>query len=1726
MADLDIVGGAAVDVVPIVPNFHRKLRQAVLPIADEVGAEAGRRMGERMGDTLRASLAGQGQRIGNDLGDAIGDAMARRIVTAIPNAINQGGRTARVAATRQGADTGGAFARSLRTKLEAAFRAMPRLDVRLGDTGVDAELSRIRAKLEALSNKRIGIDVSAEAAAAEVERLEEQLRELGAQHPNVAVRADTATARAALAQFRAEIDAVGDRRTVRLEVDGSFGARMRTVIEAAQASIPEINVDADTSPARAEVQELRAQLAALADQRIGIDVDSREALAQINRIQERLAILSIQRNDIDVRVDAGRAAAQLAALQAMADDTKIFRIKALADTSQATSALMHLGIQMAVLTAIPLGPVLAAGVGSILAMVTAAGAGVGALGIAAVGAIKGVTKALQAKTAADEDAAKAAARSERAGVQSAQRALQMAGAQQALSAAHRTAARQIAQANRQVEDAERAVAQVAQRAAEQRRQAAEAVERAEESLVDAKRAARGAEEDLTRARADAARQLLELNDRLAQGALDQRDATLRVREAQERLAEVTKKGSKASELDRERALLDLDRAKQAAKEQAQDYAELQKSAAAQRKAGVAGSEQVKTASERLADAQREVVDRTEAVADAQRDAARVQAKAAQDMVDAQRRVADAVQAVADAQVSAADSVASAERGVAAARMSGAAASATAVTKADQYRDALAKLTPAQRELFNSIAGPRGLTEAFSDWQKSLQPHTLPIFTRGVHAAKRALPGLTPLVVSSSSAIQTLMDKASAQLKNPFWVDFKKGLRESAEPAVVGFGVSFGNVIKGMAGVINAFFPHMDGIVARSDRITARFAKWGTSLKGSPQFERFLEYVKDTSPGLAAFIGDIFRAVFDVTKALAPLSKTLFSVLTPVFEAVSWLSKNFPGLIQLLWGMYFATKAIALGMAAFGAAMALYEIAVAGAILVTSGWAAAINATGIVPVIRAIVLIVALLVAGLVYAYKNWGWFRTAVDTTVAAIGKGMSWLWATILKPVLLAIWKGLKAAGDIALWLWDAAIRPAFNFIGMAAKFLVTALITLLLLPAYLAFKLLGAIALWLWEKAIGPAFRFIGNVALWLWNVVLKPVFKFMGDAAIWLYDKAIKPAFTEAKKKFDVLGAAAKWLWDKVLRPVFGFIGDKAGWLYDKAIKPAFDQIRAAVGLVSKSFESGKNAIGKAWNEVERIAKKPVRFIIDHVYNQGIVPLWNKVAEITGADTLKTMKLKGWARGGILPGQSSWRDGDDQLVPMRRGEGVYVSEAMRNPYERARLHAVNRAAMRGESLSPFQGYAGGGIVGWFEDKAKAVGNWAAGKAEAVGNFVSGAADVLDPGAVFDAAKVYVKSQLKPLMTNKWARSVGEIPGRTLTDLKAKALDFFGFGGGAGGGAWINPVAAPYGTPYGKAGKMWASGRHTGLDFPAATGTPIKAVADGRVAYTRSSGPYGIHALINHGKGLASLYAHMSATVTEAGKAVQQGQQIGRVGATGNVTGPHLHLEARRNGNPVDPMTYLSAGGGSGGKGVERWRGTVRQALSMTGNPSSYADLTLRRMNQESGGNPKAVNLWDINAKKGTPSVGLMQVIKPTFEAHAGRLKKLGPFLHGVSTNPLANIFASMNYAMSRYGSLPLAYNRPGGYAGGGFPQVGELSWVGEHGPELVRWLHPAQVYSHTDSMAMTREAGRLSDVDGRGTTTLTADVHVYVGDREITDIVDTRIELHDTAAASAIETGRVFL
>ncbi len=98
-----------------------------------------------------------------------------------------------------------------------------------------------------------------------------------------------------------------------------------------------------------------------------------------------------------------------------------------------------------------------------------------------------------------------------------------------------------------------------------------------------------------------------------------------------------------------------------------------------------------------------------------------------------------------------------------------------------------------------------------------------------------------------------------------------------------------------------------------------------------------------------------------------------------------------------------------------------------------------------------------------------------------------------------------------------------------------------------------------------------------------------------------------------------------------------------------------------------------------------------------------------------------------------------------------------------------------------------------------------------------------------------------------------------------------------------------------------------HAGIDFPASTGSPIYATADGKVITAGWVSGYGNTVIIDHGGGVTSLYAHNTSLNVSVGQTVKRGARVASAGSTGNSTGPHCHFEIRLNGSPVDPMNYL---------------------------------------------------------------------------------------------------------------------------------------------------------------------------------------------------------------------------
>jgi len=104
-----------------------------------------------------------------------------------------------------------------------------------------------------------------------------------------------------------------------------------------------------------------------------------------------------------------------------------------------------------------------------------------------------------------------------------------------------------------------------------------------------------------------------------------------------------------------------------------------------------------------------------------------------------------------------------------------------------------------------------------------------------------------------------------------------------------------------------------------------------------------------------------------------------------------------------------------------------------------------------------------------------------------------------------------------------------------------------------------------------------------------------------------------------------------------------------------------------------------------------------------------------------------------------------------------------------------------------------------------------------------------------------------------------------------------------------------------------------HLGIDIVAKEGAPVFATADGRVMFSGKRRGYGKVVVVDHGFGFQTVYAHNSRLSVYSGALVKRGQVIARVGSTGHTTGPHLHYEIRKNGEPIDPRFYLKPRRGS---------------------------------------------------------------------------------------------------------------------------------------------------------------------------------------------------------------------
>lgn len=595
--------------------------------------------------------------------------------------------------------------------------------------------------------------------------------------------------------------------------------------------------------------------------------------------------------------------------------------------------------------------------------------------------------------------------------------------------------------------------------------------------------------------------------------------------------------------------------------------------------------------------------------------------------------------------------------------------------------------------------------------------------------------------------------------------------------------------------------------------------------------------------------------------------------------------------------------------------------------------------------------------------------------------------------------------------------------------------------------YRMLWGVLQWLWEK-IKEWASWIGNKFIEMKNSVVNTV-KNMWNSVKNFFSNGVGDTWNKVVGWVKNIFNKATELKNKV-SDVIGNLWNGIKDTFRRGIDTVFNWFSELPTKMKNAIIGGKNAIVDAFKSIFNAALKAIGKPVNAIIHGAS---W--VLEKLGADKLEEWKVpqyaKGTPNGGHPGGPMMVNDGrgaEAVITPngqafIPRGRNVVLNA----PKGTHVLTAEETAYMTGNKAPRYRYAKGTGFFGnlWNNVKGFAgdVGNKLKDVVGDVWDFVT------DPGAL--ARKVLNGlGVLEGLV--KYPLDVGKgILSKATEALTNKITELFSSGsldtsmGMQGVYKYLADVAVAVMKKFPgfqvtsgyREGDPYSHGKHNAIDIA------LPGVVNGSPRYTEAAN-YAFEKFAN-----------------KIGYVITNGKVRDRSGQSG--TGIHNdwrpwpdgdHYDHVHLNGVKDPQNTQISGDSVGGSGVERWRNVAIRALKMTGQYSTAnLNALLNQMRTESNGNPNAVNNWDINAKNGTPSKGLLQVIDPTFRQYA---------MPGFNSNifdPLSNILASIRYALSRYGSLTNAY-RGVGYANGGIVNQHQIAEIAEENkPEIIIPLDKAK-------------------------------------------------------------------
>jgi tape measure domain-containing protein len=856
------------------------------------------------------------------------------------------------------------------------------------------------------------------------------------------------------------------------------------------------------------------------------------------------------------------------------------------------------------------------------------------------------------------------------------------------------------------------------------------------------------------------------------------------------------------------------------------------------------------------------------------------------------------------------------------------------------------------------------------------------------------------------------------------------------------------------------------------------------------------------PVIAVLISGIAPLVAAWNWARSVMSAAWSAIVAGVGWVVGFVRANWPLLLGVITGpigmavvliIRYWTQIQAVFAAAWGFIRSVTAAAlgwITSAMAATWNWARSATAA-VWNAIRSLVVgtwnaIRGALAAGLT-------WFRSALAGTWNWARSATAAVWGAI-RSIVVGMWNAIRGALAAGFGWFRSALAGTWNW-ARSATAAVWSGIRGIITGTWNAIRGFLAAGFGWFRSALAGTWNWARSATASIWNgiralitAVWNAVKSVTGAALGWLRS-ALAGTWNWAR-------SATASIWNGIRAVIAGAwngiksaTGAALGWLRS-TMASVWGQIRSAA---VNAWNGIVNGIRGAWDRIKNVIAGPARWVVSNVVNKlinGINTLITKIG------IPKISPIAGFAEGGRVPG--GYGGGDRQLILAEPGEWVLTKQQARG---------IGYRTLRGLPRYQHGGEVGGVPQARFPglDTIKSFGG-AFARITHMDDLAKAGAELFDEfsGMLTFAASEAFRVLTTPLKkaVEPWVKDPQVFPkqwlGKTVVNIIDKAIEFiasksmgecdaggivahalqfegkpYRWGGGANPStgfdcsSFVNFIAGSAGLPlpggfkvpspsHGPATTQWLS--FTGMDK-----VPYPKTAAGDVAVN------------SH---------HMGFIIGGGGSGFAARSTATGIGKQSFASG---YTYLRWKGGSEGASGGCEGGGGQGPpgsfpSGVRNYASIVARFARQLGVPQA-TNAFLSQMQSESNGNPRAVNNWDSNARAGTPSKGLMQVIQPTFDAYAGPYRNRGIW------DPMANIFAAMNYAVRRYGGRLLSVIGHGhGYARGGIlrehvigigQQSGEVYHLAENGrPEVV-----------TPMSDIDRAARQLGTGGGRSVT-----VNVY--------------------------------